>query len=380
MNHWNTPLENQLTAWLLRRTAPTGVRRVAPVAAAVASEIGNVRGENQDRAAIAQGWDRQGKKFAVAVVADGIGGMRDGATCAALALGTFIAVLYQSAQSGSDHSEEWIHRAVTAANQAVFSKFRGEGGSTLVAVLTRSDRPAFWLSVGDSRVYRSVGNKLTQISVDDTIAGQLGKNAKENIEQSKLLQFIGMGKDLEPHIDKLDGEPADAVILTTDGVHYLAPAPGWLGHIVGNSPDPGTCVKRLVDLAKWCGGPDNATVAMMSTMASRDFESEPSYECLEVWDAFGELQVIAEKISGEPSKSKRQPPPVHAPEDSAKASIAATPVVEPSTDVHQSTSTAKARSDKNTSKTKSATVKKGKTKTAATKVPQLLMNFPNKTN
>ena len=302
MNDWNTPLQNQLTTWLLRRTAPTGVRRVAPVAGAVASEIGNVRGENQDRVAIARGWDRKGKDFVVAAVADGIGGMRDGGPCAAIALGTFLAVLSQNAQLGSDQSEEWIHRAVTAANQAVFSKLRGNGGSTLVAVLIRPDHPASWLSVGDSRVYRSTGSELTQISVDDTIAGQLGKGAGTNIEQSKLLQFIGMGDDLEPHINEFNGEPLDAVVLTSDGVHYLAPTPELLGHIVGNAPDPGACVKRLVDLAKWCGGPDNATVAIVSLKAERALESEPAYQCLEVWDAFGEVQIITDKVMHEESK------------------------------------------------------------------------------
>ncbi|MNR64784.1 hypothetical protein D3C85_1875440 [compost metagenome] len=67
-------------------------------------------------------------------------------------------------------------------------------------------------------------------------------------------------------------------------------------------------------------------------------------------------------------------------EDSAKAPIAEKLVAGPSSDVHQSTSTAKARSDKSTSKAKSAAAKKSKTKTPAAKVPQLLMDFPNKTN
>ena len=189
MNLGKSPIQNQLTAWLLRRTSTVGVRRVASLAAAVASEIGNVRDENQDRAVIARGRDRQGRDYTLVAVADGIGGMRDGATCAAMGIGAFLAALHQHAQMGSDSSEDWIRRAINTANEAVYTRFRGDGGSTLVALLVRPGHTACWLSVGDSRVYLSTEKYLTQISVDDTIAGQLGKSPEAALEQSKLLQL-----------------------------------------------------------------------------------------------------------------------------------------------------------------------------------------------
>jgi len=72
-------LQSRVTDWLLRRMPTSGVRRVAPLVAAIASEIGSVREENQDRAVIARGWSSQGQDYSVIAVADGIGGMRDGA-------------------------------------------------------------------------------------------------------------------------------------------------------------------------------------------------------------------------------------------------------------------------------------------------------------
>ncbi|CAI8953834.1 PP2C family protein-serine/threonine phosphatase [Pseudomonas sp. IT-P294] len=378
MNHWNLPFQNQLTDWLSRRTARTGVRRVIPLAAAVASEIGNVRNENQDRAIVAHGWDVDGKRFAVAAVADGIGGMRDGGACAALALGTFIAVLNESARTGSFGSEDLLHRAVFAANEAVHSKFRNEGGSTLVAVLVRPNYPVVWLSVGDSRVYLTSGNSLVQVSIDDTIAGQLGKKEDAEIEQSKLLQFIGMGSDLEPHIEKIYGDPESSVILTTDGVHYLDKSPSWLGRIIFNSPDPGVCVKRLVELASWCGGPDNATVAVMPMSSSWDSDVKPSYDCLEVWDSFGELQLVFESASLDTLiKSRRdisRPPAV---------AYAAVPIASaPRAGGGGASSARKASSQKTISREKPVSVKKEKTqqKKVKSEVPQLLMEFPNKNN
>lgn len=285
-------IQTQLTNWLLRRTPTGGVRRVAPLAAAIASEVGNIRTDNQDRAVIVRGRDRHGRDYAIVAVADGIGGMRDGAACASLALGALVAALDQQAQRADIEGEQWIRNAVFAADEAVFAQSRGDGGSTLVALVIRPGFSIHWLSVGDSRVYSSNGKSLAQTSIDDTIAGQLGKNLEGSSEQSKLLQFIGMGSELEPHIGEFGHGTLDAVLLTTDGVHYLSSTPNWLGQIVSNAPDPGACVKRLVELAKWCGGPDNATVAMISLSANWEPDDRPAYPCLEVWDAFGELQVI----------------------------------------------------------------------------------------
>lgn len=383
MNFESTPIKNQLTAWLLRRTATAGVRRVVSLSAAIASEIGNVRNENQDRAVISRGWDKQGRDFTVVAVADGIGGMRDGATCAAMAISTFLTTMYQHAQGGSDSSEDWIRKAVTAANKTVFAKFHGDGGATLVALLIRPGYSACWLSVGDSRVYRSTGKNLTQISVDDTIAGQLGKSHEAMPEQSQLLQFVGMGDELEPHIAKLeplptkfDHELADAVVLTTDGVHFLDPSTGLLGQIVSNAPDPGMCVKRLVDLAKWCGGPDNATVAMIAVSANQAPDERPPYLCLEVWDAFGELQIIANETARETSPIADQSLTT-ATEATQPASTQATGnhPVKPKREVAKVP-----RNKKEARKAKGSTGKRDKAESPETKEPQLFMGFSSKPN
>jgi PPM family protein phosphatase len=309
MNTSPSLIQNQLTTWLLRRIPTNGVRRVASLSAALASDVGNVREDNQDRAAVVRGRDQQGREYALVAVADGIGGMHDGGTCAAMTIGAFVAAVDQLAQdSGNcDRPEDWLREGAHAANAAVYSKFRASGGSTLVALLVRPGTRPYWLSIGDSRVYCMDDRTLNQTSIDDTIAGQLGKSPDDASEQSRLLQFVGMGSDLEPHIAKLDADSIDAVLLTTDGIHYLAPSPGWLGQIIRHSPDPGVCVKRLIDLAKWCGGHDNATVAMITLPVDMQIETRLGYPCLEVWDAYGELQLVSPPPSRELSKNISRP-------------------------------------------------------------------------
>lgn len=297
MNQETLHIQARLTAWLNRRTTTGGVRRVALLGAAIASELGCVRQDNQDRALVARGRDKSGQEYAVVAVADGMGGMRDGAACASLTVGAFVASLNGYDQARDTDIESRIRQAIIAADRAVFEKFGGDGGSTLVALVIRPGHSIHWASVGDSRVYTSSGKTLTQVSVDDTIAGQLGKNVEGGFDQSKLLQFVGMGSEIEPHVVELLEGNVDAIILTTDGIHYLGQSPNWLGQIIVNAPDPGACVKRLVELAKWCGGPDNATVAMISLSANWESNDQPDYSCLEVWDSFGELQILSENLA-----------------------------------------------------------------------------------
>lgn len=377
----STPIQSQLTTWLLRRTAMAGVRRVASLSAAIACEVGNVRQENQDRAVIARGSDAKGRSYAVVAVADGIGGMRDGANCAAIAIATFLAEVDRQAQQGVDHAAHWIRSAVDAANRAVFTKYRGDGGSTLVALLLSPGQSTVWLSVGDSRVYHASGLNLRQVSVDDTIAGALGKGADAASEQTTLIQFIGIGEDLEPHIGELDGQPGDAAVLTTDGVHFLASWPECMGHIIGNAPEPGICVKRLVDLANWCGGPDNATAAMIALPGTPSSGDRPPYRCLEVWDAFGELQIVgSEPVRYRVNDRDESPTPKVS---TATSSVRRDAEVAPDEDPNPARSrgkTTKTRRSRSGRKAKdSAAVKdQSAAESPDSEVPQLHMEFPTK--
>lgn len=373
-------LQTQLTAWLMRRTASSGVRRVAPIAAALATEVGEVRRENQDRIAIARGRDRLGRPFAIAALADGIGGMQQGAECAALALGSLLATVASEA-TASVESRQWLLRGIHQANNDVHARMHGEGGSTISAALISGNGGIHWASVGDSRVYVGKGSLLKQISTDDTIAGQLGRNGEAGFEQSKLIQFIGIGKPLEASVSDLASHDGAALFLTTDGVHFLDSTP-WFGQLIKHASDPGICVRRLVELSRWCGGPDNATAAMLSLGESID-EGMPQIDgCLEVWDPFGELLVIVEPTRA-PTSPAQQPAPIPAktapaPSPSAPPAVAeASPAPEEPEEAKAVAATKKGRSAR---KAKAAAKGQQADKTQEkAAVPQLLIEFPNKT-
>lgn len=360
----------------MRRTAVSGVRRVAPIAAALATEVGEVRGENQDRIAMSRGRDRLGRPYAVAALADGIGGMRQGQECAALTLGSLLSTVNEEAQISAD-PRQWILRGIHRANDNVHAKLHGEGGSTLATVLVAGDGSTYWANVGDSRVYQANGPKLTQLSTDDTIAGQLGRGGEVGFEQSKLIQFIGIGHPLEASVVTLDISVGSTVLVTTDGVHFLDSTP-WFGQLIKHAPDPGVCVRRLVELSKWCGGPDNASAGMLTLSGSID-EGMPQMDgVLEIWDPFGELQVIAETSRHPTFPSAAIPPRVE--------QVVTTPPVptipaEPEVQQGSFAPVAQKRS-RTTRKSKTAAVKDQQVKKAKEKkeMPQLLIEFPNKTS
>jgi serine/threonine protein phosphatase PrpC len=374
-------LHSKIIAWLMRRTVTSGVRRVAAASAAIASDVGSVRDENQDRVAIVRAMDKQGRPFILAALADGIGGMKQGAECASMALGHLIEGVIHEAQ-GSSSPKEWLLRAAHRANVAVHSKFRGSGGSTLVAALISADRVINWLSIGDSRVFHSIGQKLEQLSTDDTIAGQLGKRVDAGRNSSDLLQFVGVGDQLEPHIEQLTHDFAGSLLLTSDGVHFIDPV--WLGQIVANAPDPGICARRLIELSKWLGGPDNASVALVGL----DFgvnNSEPLFESsFEVWDPFGDLHVVVDR---QPFRTPAPITPAVA-EEKPESSIipsAKKPPAESSNPTESAVKPkpkpkAKASKSARKSKTKGKELSQASEDESIVEVPQLRIEFPNKTN
>ncbi|WP_158497811.1 PP2C family protein-serine/threonine phosphatase [Pseudoxanthomonas suwonensis] len=319
----------QVQDWLLRRVPPSGVRRVLPVLAALGSDVGVIRKENQDRVALVRGRDDLGHTYVVVALSDGIGGMRDGAQCAALTVSAVFDAVHRLASSGEPPSK-WATNAMNSANEAVRKAYGGAGGATLVLLLMTEKEGAYWASVGDSRLYLSKGESLVQISTDDTIAGQLGRPAGSDIEQGKLLQYIGMEGPLEFEVAKLLCSTDDTAILTTDGVHFLDSDSDVMSLVVRHAPDIGVAARRLTELARWAGGPDNATAAVVS-LDSALYESPPTYACLDIWDPFGEIRIPLvhrdnQQVMASGAVSKR--PQVAESEVSIKDDAVTQPVVE----------------------------------------------------
>lgn len=106
-----------------------------------------------------------------------------------------------------------IYQAVSAANESVFRFAGGKGGATLSAVVLGGGGAAFVAHVGDSRVYSFGPNmRVERLTKDDSLAEAVGGHGRE------LLQFIGMGPEMQPFISEI---PSGSKISRSRATAYI---------------------------------------------------------------------------------------------------------------------------------------------------------------
>ena len=276
---------------------PKGIGRAIPPVA-WASTRGHVRPENQDRLLVG----RSPTGLVIAIVADGMGGMRDGSEAAALSAAAVAARCMVSQATALD---SMLADALHFANDEVFRVLSGKGGAAL-AVAASSSAGRYIAHVGDARAYHvdSAGH-LAQLTVDDTVAAQLqclGKaSSTEANSDSRLLQFVGLGDGLEPHIRTVPTE-GRALLLTTDGIYGVPTS--ILEWVVNGTGRLQLLAERLMLASEWNGGHDNATVVAVSF--GNESETQGPHEAVEFWVP-GEYLVVVTTPNRRTSTGKGAP-------------------------------------------------------------------------
>ncbi|WP_407275644.1 PP2C family protein-serine/threonine phosphatase [Halothiobacillus sp. DCM-1] len=163
-------------------------------------------------------------KHQLLLVADGVGGHGGGAE-AAQAIVDAAQQLFPAALSRFANGRDFLANFCAVANQAVqraHTLGEAHGFSTLVALLTDAER-AFWVHVGDSRLYGFKGGELFHQTRDHSLVQRLvdfGKITEaerdRHSERNRVLQVMGM-----PNIQPTFGETALSAdmsfLLCTDG-------------------------------------------------------------------------------------------------------------------------------------------------------------------
>ena len=96
-------------------------------------------------------------------------------------------------------------------------------GTTLTAAMFNG-RELGLIHVGDSRGYLLRDGELRQLTVDDTFVQSLvndGKLAPEDVSshpQKSLILKAYTGRDVEPHLELIQVQPGDRVLLCSDGL------------------------------------------------------------------------------------------------------------------------------------------------------------------
>jgi protein phosphatase len=218
----------------------------------------------------------------LAVVADGMGGMPLGAEAADEAVKA-AGTIFQKRSSREEDPAALLFAVASGADRAVWDMaakagLPGSVGTTLVAALTEK-RLAWWISVGDSRVYLFRRDLLKQLSRDHTVKEELRKMRRRGDDPGRngllwsppeaITSFIGRGrleKVSRPERPLSAGE-GDCLLLASDGLFSTLSSQAMLFCLKASPTD---AAHALVREAVAAGNPcqDNVTAVTLTFMPS----------------------------------------------------------------------------------------------------------------
>ena len=224
---------------------------------AVRSEVGLVRGGNEDSAYAGQ---------RLIAVADGMGGHAAGEVASAATIAT-LTRLDERMRPDWD-ALEVLRRAVRSANStlrdivAADSELYGMGTTVTAAVLDAGR--LVLVHVGDSRAYRLRDGQLQQLTHDHTYVQQLVDDGRLRPEEtsthpqrSVITRALDGREDLEIDVVVERAHPGDRYLLCSDGLSGVVSDDTIARTLADGAPD--AVVDQLVALALRAGGPDNIT-------------------------------------------------------------------------------------------------------------------------
>ena len=139
----------------------------------------------------------------------------------------------------------------------------GNMGTTAAMILFGAKRVHI-ANVGDSRIYRMSGGRLTQISLDHSLECPGRKKAP-------LTQFLGIPETefvIEPYKATFPYKAGDRYLLCSDGLTDMVDEDAIASVLKSGDSVEETCA-RLRDAALEGGGRDNVTVIVCETAATR---------------------------------------------------------------------------------------------------------------
>ncbi len=164
------------------------------------------------------------------VVADGMGGHDNGALASAAAVQAMLKLYSRGRPRAPGHTlTQFVRNAHTRLRSRAASSGAANMGTTLT-VLWIIDNDAWWVHVGDSRLYHLRGGGLSQLTRDhvrEEFARRDGRPIPDRpgaLSQSFIYGSRGLGNDLDIRLD--DGidtgrvmlKPHDRFMLCSDGI------------------------------------------------------------------------------------------------------------------------------------------------------------------
>lgn len=208
-----------------------------------------------------------GERGSLMIVSDGMGGAAAGEIASEMAVTTICESLMQEPDAGD--ITERLRLATEAANERVWNhslqnpELAGMG-ATVTAVLVQG-AVANIAQVGDSRAYLIRGERVKQITRDQSLAqmlvdsGAIRPDQIHSVPQNVIMQALGTQPSVKVAMTTVQLCRNDCLLICSDGLSNKI-TPDDLKQAVEEAEDLVSACHRLIKLANERGGEDNITV------------------------------------------------------------------------------------------------------------------------
>ena len=231
------------------------------------THCGRVRPINEDRYLVPEEGD------SIVLVADGMGGHKAGEVASETAAQTIRACAVK--MHGREISIKTALKWVRQANQIIYrmanEKPECMGMGTTMTLLWEGERRILIGHVGDSRAYRLRDGKLSQITQDHSVVGELLRNqvitpemAKKHPYRNIITRAVGIDPVVEVDVLSEDKQLDDLWLVCSDGLYNMVDDQD-IEEILQTMNEE-KAADRLLELALEHGGTDNITFVLGRVM------------------------------------------------------------------------------------------------------------------
>jgi serine/threonine protein phosphatase PrpC len=249
------------------------------------TDVGQIREHNEDNFLVADltkgsrglmELDRLqivGKRGTLLGVCDGMGGAAAGEVASQLA----VDIVYEKMTSGDPPATRVdlaarLVNAIESAGLRIFTEAKADrsrrGMGTTATIATLVDDHLFLGQVGDSRGYLLRGDRLVQVTRDQSLvnqlieAGQLTEEEAENFEHNNIiLQALGTAESVQVDLTYVELRQGDTLLLCSDGLSGMV-RNDEIREVLRSIDEPLEACRELTDRANQAGGHDNVTVVI----------------------------------------------------------------------------------------------------------------------